>query len=438
MKKAYFLTILTAILFAFNAQSTTYTSASNGNWMNFMTWSPFGVPIPGDIVIINHAVALDTSFAYSVGSITVNASGSLIQNSPVRDIMLNGVNASFYNYGTTTIRFLYLNQGNFMNTGTFNVKSVLNNVNLYNSGNMNGVDSIYNNTGTINNNGTINVMTFYNNNIWDNYGIIKGLTTVVDSMWNQGTFTNYNGAIIKADSATNNGTFVNSGTIEYFQFTNFTNGTFTNNNSLSFDDMTNFGNFTNNGLMNGSNSMWNNEIFNNTSVGQITLGNSFLNADSVSNTASFNNDGSFDIGDSFYNFNTITGSSTGSFTMQDTSYNSGSMTGAFDFCDATPPPSYPKIDWNFGTIDATVTFCGLTSVAELDKQIVAIYPNPTTGIVNLGSQKQFVEVYSINGKLLLQDFTNQINIENYTNGMYFLVLKDKEGNQLFREKVVKQ
>ncbi|MBE7441188.1 MAG: hypothetical protein HS119_01870 [Flavobacteriales bacterium] len=44
----------------------------------------------------------------------------------------------------------------------------------------------------------------------------------------------------------------------------------------------------------------------------------------------------------------------------------------------------------------------------------------------------------MDGKLLIQDFTNQINIGNYTNGMYFLVIKDKEGNQLFREKVVKQ
>lgn len=438
MKKTYFFTVLTAILLTFNAYSTTYTSASNGNWMNFMTWSPFGVPIPGDIVIINHAVALDTSFAYTVGSITVNASGSLIQNSPVRDIMLNGVNASFTNHGTTTIRFLALSSGSFNNTGMFNVKSVLNNIILNNSGTLNGVDSLYNNTGTVNNGGTINIMTFYNNNIWHNFGTIQGLTTVVDSMWNEGTFTNYNGAMLKADSATNNGTFTNSGTIEYLQFTNYVNGTFANHGSLSFDDMTNFGNFTNNGIITGSNSMWNNEIFDNTSVGQITLGNSFLNADSVNLTATFNNDGDVIIGDSYYNFNSITGSNTGGFTVQDSSYNSGTMTGSFDFCDQTPPPTYPKIDWNFGSIDATVTFCGLTTVAELDKSTFSVYPNPTTGIINIGNQQQFVEVYSIDGKLLLQDFTNQINIENYNSGMYFLVIKDKEGNQLYKEKLIKQ
>lgn len=437
MNRKYLFTFLMLTFLTVNSYSTTYTSAANGNWMNFATWSPFGVPIPGDIVIINHAVVLDTSFAYSTGSITVNASGSLTQSGS-RDILLNGVNASFTNHGTTTIRYLALSAGSFDNTGMFNVKSVLNNIALNNSGTLNGVDSLYNNTGTVNNGGTINIMTFYNNNIWHNFGTVQGLTTVVDSMWNQGTFTNYNGAMLKADSATNNGTFINSGTIEYLQFTNFTNGVFSNYNSLSFTDMTNMGNFTNNGIITGSNSMWNNEVFDNTSVGQITLGNSFLNADSINLTASFNNDGDVIIADSYYNFNSITGSSTGSFIVQDSSYNSGTMTGSFDFCDQTPPPSYPKIDWNLGTIDATITFCGLTTVAELDKSTFSVYPNPTTRIVNIGNQQQFVEVYSIDGKLLLQDFTNQINIGNYQSGLYFLIIKDQEGNQLYKEKLIKQ
>lgn len=437
MKRNYFFTVLAAILLTFNAYSTTYTSAANGNWMNFTTWSPVGIPIPGDIVTINHAVVLDTSFAYSVGSITVNASGSLTQSGS-RDIMLNGVNASFTNDGTTTIRYLALSAGSFNNTGMFNVKSILNNIALNNSGTLNGVDSLYNNTGTVNNGGTINIMTFYNNNIWHNFGTIQGLTTVVDSMWNQGTFTNYNGAILKADSATNNGTFVNSGTIEYFQFTNYLSGVFTNNNSLSFDDMTNMGSFTNNGVIIGSNSMWNNEVFNNTSVGQITLGNSFLNADSVNLTATFNNDGDVTIGDSFFNFNSITGSNTGNFSVQDSSYNSGTMTGSFDFCDQTPPPFYPYIDWNFGSIDATITFCGLTTVAELDKTTFSVYPNPTKGIVYVGGINQYVEVYDVSGKQILKDYTNQINIENYQSGLYFLIIKDQEGNQLYKEKLIKQ
>lgn len=438
MKINYFLLLIAVVLLSLKSYSITYTSAANGNWMNFMTWSPFGVPIPGDIVIINHAVALDTSFAYSTGSITVNIGGSLIQNSPVRDIMLNGVNTLFTNHGTTTIRFLNLNLGSFNNTGMFNVKSVLNNITLNNSGTLNGVDSLYNNTGTVNNNGTINIMTFFNQNIMNNYGTIQGLTTVVDSMWNNGTFLNDVGAMLKADSATNNGIFTNNGTIQYTQFTNYVSGVFTNNSSLSFYDMTNMGNYLNNGTMLGANSLFNNETFNNTGTGQISLGSSFLNADTLSWTASFINNGSVSIGDSYYNFNNVTGTISGSFQVLDSSFNSGSMTGWFDFCDLTPPPSYPYIDFNFGTIDTAITFCGLTTVAELNKEKFNIYPNPTKSMVYLGSTNQFVELYDVLGKQLVKTYTNQINLENYNEGIYYLVVKDNEGNQLRAEKLIKQ
>jgi hypothetical protein len=299
-----------------------------------------------------------------------------------------------------------------------------------------GVDSLLN-LGILNNDGTINIMTFFNNNTMNNYGTIQGLTTVVDSMWNEGTFLNDAGALLKADSATNNGIFINNGTVEYFQFTNYVNGVFTNNNSFSFDDLTNLGDFTNTGTMVGSNSMWNVEEFDNTSTGQITLTTSFLNADSLSNTAIFNNDGTFDMGDSFYNFNDITGSSTGSFTMQDTSYNSGTMTGSFDFCDATPAPTSPYVDINFGTVDPLITYCTNVGVNEKEVLGFTIYPNPTSGLINIGITNQYIEVYSIEGKKVIDEYNNQINLENYQSGIYFFVVKDKNGNPLFKEKVVK-
>ena len=66
-------------------------------------------------------------------------------------------------------------------------------------------------SGTFNNNGTVNVMTFYNNNTMNNFGTIQGLTTVVDSMFNAGTFLNDAGALLKADSCTNSNAFINNG-----------------------------------------------------------------------------------------------------------------------------------------------------------------------------------------------------------------------------------
>ena len=415
----------------------TYTSTANGNWMSFTTWVPFGVPIPGDIVIINHAVALDTSFAYSNGSITVNASGSLIQNLPVRDIWLNGPNAVFTNNGTTTIRYLLLSAGSFTNSGDFNVKAIENHITANNTGTgvILGMDSLYN-LGTLNNNGTINVMTFYNTSTINNYGTIKGLTTVVDSMVNSGIFLNAAAALLQADSCTNFGSFTNNGVVNFNQFTNV--GTLTNSNTLTFDDITNLGTFTNSGTLTGTNSMWNVEIFTNTTTGQITVGNGFLNADSLNNTASFTNDGTFDIGDSFYNFIDIFGGSTGSFTVQDTSYNSGAMTGSFDFCDATPPPTSPYIDIILGTVDPAITYCTVGINTNYNLTSTKIYPNPTNGLVNVISDKNvIIEVYNGLGKNIVTTTSNKIDISSYQDGVYFMLLKDEMGNLIRQERIVK-
>ena len=437
MMRNYFLVLLFLLLTSIGAHATTYTSAQNGSWMNFMTWSPLGVPVPGDIIIINHDVVLDTSFAYTTGSITVNASGSLVNDSFGRDIWLNGVNTSFVNNGTTTIRYILLSSGSFTNSGDFNVKSVANFTTANNTatGNFIGVDSLYND-GTLNNNGTINIMTFFNDQTFNNYGTIQGLTTVVDSMYNAGTFLNDAGALIKADSCTNSGVFTNNGSLEYLQYTNI--GTFTNNNWLSFDDITNLGTFTNNATMIGAHSLWNAEVFNNNTGAQITLATSFLNADSTASNATFNNDGAFDIGDSFYNFNTITGASTGSFTMQDSSYNSGTMTGSFDFCDATPPGTAPYIDINLGTVDPLITYCVASAIHENELFDFTIYPNPTTGMVYLGVKNQFVEVYNLEGKKIVERYTDHINIENVPSGIYYLMVKDDKGIPIYKEKLVKE
>lgn len=436
MKVKYLFTLVLTIALVFNTYATTYTSTQNGDWTNPATWTPFGVPIPGDDAIINHTVMLNTSFAYTSGSITVNATASLVQDNSSRDIWLNGASATFTNNGTTTIRNLLLSDGTFTNAGVLTFNSAANFITMDNPGGINCIDSLYND-GTINNNGVINVVTFYNNDLMNNYGTIQGLSTVVDSLWNEGDFFNFLGSTLLADSATNNGNFTNNGSIQFFQFTNFVNGIFVNDGSLSFTDMTNMGDFTNNSTLTGSNSMWNNEVFDNSSTGQITLTVSFLNADTVNNTASFNNDGSFDIGDSFYNFNTITGTSSGSFTVQDSSVNFGTMSGSFDFCDATPPATAPFVDFNFGTIAPTITYCTVSIAENIGKTNISFYPNPTKGMVFFGEKYQ-LEIYNAVGQQLINKYTNQVTLENYTSGIYLLIIKDQNGNVLQKDRLVKE
>ena len=124
--------------------------------------------------------------------------------------------------------------------------------------------------------------------------------------------------------------------------------------------------------------------------------------------------------------------------MQDTSYNSGTMTGDFDFCDATPPGGSPFIDINIGTVDPQITYCTATGIISTDLSGLIIYPNPTTGLVRFGSKNQFIEVYTIDGKLIIDDYDNQVNLEKFKSGIYYLILKDEKGNQLYKEKLIKE
>ena len=459
--------------------ATNYMSNQNGNWMNPMTWTPVGIPLPGDNVTINHAVTLDTSFAYTSGTITVNSNGSLTQDSPIRDLWVNGSNASFFNSGFVDVRYLLVSDGGFTNSGNLNAQSLANFASFDNtmSGLMNGLDSLYNN-GIIDNRGVVNVSTFFNDSTINNYGVIQGLVTLVDSMYNKGYFLNDAGAIIYADSCTNDGIFYNAGRLLFSQFTNL-NGNFDNVNYMQLGDMTNIGDFDNidsliitnnltnlgyfnnqfaanvievnniynNGYfingsyINSTGSMYNDSIFYNQVGSLIDLDISFLNGDTLSSNAYFITSGELNIGDSYFNFDSLYGYNQASISVQDTSYNhsTGKMKGSFDFCDATPPATSPFIDFNFGIVDPTVTYCivGVEENLLLNKTL--IYPNPTTGLINIQyNDLVIIEIYNLLGEQILVTQQKQVDLSNNDNGVYLFRIKDREGKILSLERIIKQ
>ncbi len=368
--------------------SQTATSIANGNWMNPTTWNCTCIPIPGYTVTINHAVALDTSwYIPSAGGITINASGSLIKNSPKRDLLVSGGNLT--NHGTLDVRSLFTQTGTFSNSGTLTAKSFLNYVNFTNSGTIHNVDSLYS-TGTIINNG--------------NFLIIDSITT--------------------------GGTFTNNGVCTYHQFTN--TGQYTNNRKLTFTDFTNFGTFTNTDTVIGQQSFWNTEIFNNQSSGYILLNKSFLNADSIQHNSVCNNNGRMVINDSWYNSDTVKGT-TGSIQVADSSVNWGFMKGTFDFCDLTPPTSSPYVDYNFGTIASGITWCQFTGISSSEMMEIKIYPNPSNGVFTISSLQPApynLEVYNVMGEIVFQSEIknpkSEIHLDS-PNGMYYLNIKTESG-----------
>lgn len=73
-----------------------------------------------------------------------------------------------------------------------------------------------------------------------------------------------------------------------------------------------------------------------------------------------------------------------------------------------------------------------------DKTVFSVYPNPFKDKIYLNTTKQFVEVYTVLGEKILQDYTNEIDLTTTKSGMYFIVIKDSDDTPVYKEKIVKE
>ena len=132
----------------------------------------------------------------------------------------------------------------------------------------------------------------------------------------------------------------------------------------------------------------------------------------------------------------------------------------------------PNIDWTFsyslsGSYDADMTITssgwgdqGLFVVLEelsscnplkvekpVINDLINIYPNPTENTINVEINSQNInsfdtEIYNVQGKLIfMKNYkSNSINIDisDFSKGMYLLKIKDEKGNIIKTEKIVKE
>lgn len=89
------------------------------------------------------------------------------------------------------------------------------------------------------------------------------------------------------------------------------------------------------------------------------------------------------------------------------------------------------------------TFIYSFDVEELDSQTMALYPNPTTGLVNLKCPKvAFVRVFNVFGTTVLSaemvgEDIHSLNLADEAPGIYFIEITDENGNRCVR-RVVKE
>jgi hypothetical protein len=394
MKKLLQILIFTFLTVSLKAQ--TATSIANGNWTNPLTWNCTCVPTTGYNVTINHSVTLNTSLVFGSGGVTINNTGSLIQDASLnRDIWING--GSFNNIGKANFRYFLISSGGMANSGSFTVSAFTNSVSVINIGNIQ-MDSMY------------VAGNFYNNSP----GKIIG-----DSITNATGATFTNQGIVNVTWSLNNGNFINDNYHGGYAFTN--NGTYNNNDSL---------------ILTGS--TWNKAKFNNNTSGKVRLTKNFHNY-TPGNTAAYVNAGYVTVLDSWYNTDTVRGTSTGYFQVQDTSANSGRMIGNYTFCDLTPLTS--QVDLNSGVIAGTINFSCAAGIKENELVESKIYPNPSGKVFNIRSDLELSIVISdVAGRIILEKTIPQGDHEiklNYPNGVYLVTLTDKQkGNSVTKRLII--
>lgn len=63
-----------------------------------------------------------------------------------------------------------------------------------------------------------------------------------------------------------------------------------------------------------------------------------------------------------------------------------------------------------------------------------VFPNPSSGIININTKIDNAQIFDLNGRFLLSTSSQQIDLSSFDKGIY--VLKIKTSNKLFVEKVV--
>lgn len=395
MKKLLQILIFTS--FAISVKAQTATSIANGNWTNPLTWNCTCVPINGYSVTINNNVTLNTSMVFNTGGITINNTGSLIQDASLnRDIWING--GYFNNNGKAYFRYFLVSAGSASNPGSFTVSAFTNSVSFSNSGSIQ-----------------------------------------MDSMYVAGSFTNTSTGQINGDSLTNANIFRNFGKINVTWALN--NNLFYNINYQAGYAFTNAGMYNNYDSLILSGSIWNKDRFYNNTNAKVRIMKNFHNYNPLG-TATFFNHSNVTVLDSWYNTDTVTGSSFGYFEIQDTSANSGFMKDSFRFCDLTPATS--SVDLNSGSIASSINFSCAVGIRENKLFEVIIYPNPSSGTLHVKNQNSANLKFSltdVTGKTLLnQKLSNGISDLNldYPNGIYFLKITDLQTGNSKTEKIILQ
>jgi hypothetical protein len=99
-----------------------------------------------------------------------------------------------------------------------------------------------------------------------------------------------------------------------------------------------------------------------------------------------------------------------------------------------------KVDNGFQCSDSSGYYVGsITGIADPDyiKEQITIFPNPAKNIVSVKAPLPVsIALIDVFGKVLTGSQSNSIDISPYTNGLYFVCVRDRTGNLITTKKII--
>ncbi len=85
--------------------------------------------------------------------------------------------------------------------------------------------------------------------------------------------------------------------------------------------------------------------------------------------------------------------------------------------------------------DGILNYNNGLSVNNFETSSFSLYPNPTTTEINIKSSSSFnkVTIYNFLGKKIIESSQSNINVENLSNGMYFLKIEDSKNDSVIKQ-----
>jgi hypothetical protein len=77
---------------------------------------------------------------------------------------------------------------------------------------------------------------------------------------------------------------------------------------------------------------------------------------------------------------------------------------------------------NIGTIQQQ-DLCSVTSVHEIEKEIILLYPNPASEIITFSQPLEDISIYSVDGNIIkrIQGYSDDVDVSDMQNGIYYLM-----------------